>query len=64
MFDILANSSNIPIPGSSSFIGELVIFLLIGDLVIPVSILLWVLFVVLLKKIFKSMKEDLEDGVE
>ena len=58
MYYILANSSDISISDNGSFVGQLLPWLIVGDVIIPFIILI---FVGLLVKILKSMKEDLGD---
>lgn len=55
---ILANNSDISVSDNGSFVGQLLPWLIVGDVIIPSVILI---FVWLLVKILKTMKEDLGD---
>jgi len=57
MYYILANSSDVSVSDNGTFVGQLLPWLIVGDVIIPGVILM---FVFLLIKILKTMKEDLE----
>lgn len=61
MFDILANSSNIPLPGGREFMWQLLVWLITGDLLIPAALILMVLMVCWVLKFIITLKEDREE---